>query len=227
MTTTHPPSSQLDRGRGALILVLGILSLVMFGLLTGIPAWIMGHTDLRRMREGSMERADEGLTRAGMILGIIGTVLSALALLIIILVIVGILSFAGIMIFETAAIKMQERAIEAHLHALAREASAWRLERGTYEGFTIPDELKDTDHESYSARVSRDEIMFRGSATNRRGSIEVTMDRDGNLTDWSYFGAFAEHDRTDFLDRIVHFPSSHSHEQHSLLVPFARVVYSI
>ncbi len=60
--------------RGVLILVLGILSLV-FCALTGPVAWILGNTDLAEIRAGRMDPEGEGLTRAGQICGIIGTVL--------------------------------------------------------------------------------------------------------------------------------------------------------
>jgi hypothetical protein len=189
---TQPlPAQPLERGRGALILVLGILSLIMFGLITGIPAWVMGHTDLRRMREGLMESTDEGLTRAGMILGIIGTLLSALAIVFIILIIVGLFSFAGFML-DSASVDAQERAIEAHLHTIARNAQIYRHDRGSYEGYELPEHLRRTDREHYSAQVSPDAIVLRGRATNRNGSIEATLDSDGNLVDWVYTGAFDE-----------------------------------
>ncbi len=185
-------TGQLERGRGALILVLGILGLVMFGLITGIPAWVMGHTDLRRMREGKMESTDEGLTRAGMILGMIGTILSGLVLVFIILIVIGIFSFAGMMIFGGAALDAQEQAIEAHLYSIARNAQIYRVDTGTYDGYEIPSDLRRTDHEVYTAQVSADQIVFRGRATNRRGSISATLDRDGNLIDWIYEGEFDE-----------------------------------
>ncbi|GJQ20857.1 MAG: hypothetical protein HBSIN02_12120 [Bacteroidia bacterium] len=221
MTTQSATSSQSDRGRGALILVLGILSLVMFGLLTGIPAWVMGHTDLRRMREGTMDRTDEGITRAGMILGIIGTVLSGLAILVILLVILGVLSLAGVILFEAEAIKAQERSIEAHLHTIATEARAWRTEHGSYEGFEIPSELSKTSREVYSAQVRTEQIRLRARATNRRGAIEATLNRDGDLVDWSYSGVFAEHD-SDVFEHIIH-PFTHHglYDQHPLDRPFA------
>lgn len=195
-------TGQLERGRGALILVLGILSLLMFGLITGIPAWVMGNTDLRRMREGKMETADEGLTRAGMILGIIGTLISGLILVFMILVIVGLFSFAGMMIFDAAGLDAQEQSIEAHLHSLASNAQIYRVDRGTYEGYEIPPDLRRTDNESYSAQVMADQIVFRGRATNRRGSISATLDSDGNLIDWVYEGEFD--DETSDRESIRH-----------------------
>lgn len=63
--------------RGATVLVLGILSLVLCAPL-GIFAWAMGSADLAAMRQGTMDRSGEGLTRAGQILGIIGTILLGL-----------------------------------------------------------------------------------------------------------------------------------------------------
>lgn len=66
--------------RGALILVLGIVGLVMC-VICGIIAWVLGAGDLREMREGNMDRAGEGLTKAGMILGIISVCLNVLAII--------------------------------------------------------------------------------------------------------------------------------------------------
>ena len=68
--------------RGVLILVLGIISIVLVaiacgpvGLPLGIAAWVMGHKDLRKMRENIMDDEGMGLTQAGWICGIIGTIL--------------------------------------------------------------------------------------------------------------------------------------------------------
>ena len=61
--------------RGVMILVFAILSLVMGCFPLGIAAWIMGGNDLKEMRAGAMDPTGEGLTNAGRIIGIIGTVL--------------------------------------------------------------------------------------------------------------------------------------------------------
>ena len=47
--------NDLESHRGTLILVLSILSLVLCGLFTGIPAWIMGKGDLIKIRGGTMD----------------------------------------------------------------------------------------------------------------------------------------------------------------------------
>lgn len=64
--------------RGTLILILGILGLVMCGIFTGIPAWIMGKNDLKAMAAGEMDPAGQNLTNVGKILGMISVALSAL-----------------------------------------------------------------------------------------------------------------------------------------------------
>ena len=60
--------------RGNTILVLGILGLIVCGPL-GIAAWVMGKGDLARIDAGLMDPTGRGTTQAGMVLGIIGTVL--------------------------------------------------------------------------------------------------------------------------------------------------------
>ncbi len=81
--------------RGVLILVLGILSIffalvgvccapVIFGPLSlglGIPTWVLGQGDRKKMRDRIMDPNGQGLTTAGWICGIVGTSLGGLLLL--------------------------------------------------------------------------------------------------------------------------------------------------
>lgn len=62
-----------EEGRAVMIFVFGILSIVALGPILGIPAWIMGSTDLARIDQGRIPRSERQLTKAGMVLGIIGT----------------------------------------------------------------------------------------------------------------------------------------------------------
>jgi predicted Zn finger-like uncharacterized protein len=62
--------------RGATILVFGILAFFICGIIFGPIAWAMGSGDLRKIREGRMDPEGEGLTKAGMICGIIATCLT-------------------------------------------------------------------------------------------------------------------------------------------------------
>jgi hypothetical protein len=47
----------------------------------GVIAWVMGATDLGKMKSGAMDREGEGNTRGGYVCGIIGVVLNLLVLL--------------------------------------------------------------------------------------------------------------------------------------------------
>ncbi|HPM80224.1 MAG TPA: hypothetical protein PLF81_05965 [Candidatus Anammoximicrobium sp.] len=63
--------------RGGLILtfaILGVLCCMPFC----IAAWVMGATDLKEIRAGRMDPSGQGMTQAGMIIGIVGTVLGAI-----------------------------------------------------------------------------------------------------------------------------------------------------
>jgi hypothetical protein len=93
--------------RGGLILTLGIVScslgalevlafagmlccgpLAFAGLLCsatalglGLPSWIMGQGDLKKIRSGNMDPAGEASTKGGWVCGLIGTILGGLGLL--------------------------------------------------------------------------------------------------------------------------------------------------
>ncbi len=65
--------------RGGLILTLAILGWAICPIL-GPIAWAMGHSDLRAMRHGAMDIGGQSLTQAGMIIGMIQTLLTAFIL---------------------------------------------------------------------------------------------------------------------------------------------------
>lgn len=65
--------------RGGLILTFGLLGFFCC-IFFGIAAWIMGNEDLNAMRAGRMDPSGEGLTRAGMILGIICCAMQGLSI---------------------------------------------------------------------------------------------------------------------------------------------------
>ncbi|HEU0011180.1 MAG TPA: DUF4190 domain-containing protein [Verrucomicrobiae bacterium] len=69
---------------GTLILILGILSLFMCSIFTGIPAWVMANSDLREMDAGTMDPSGRGATQAGKVCGIISVVLAVLCMLLVI-----------------------------------------------------------------------------------------------------------------------------------------------
>jgi hypothetical protein len=73
----YGPTRYMQPHRGGLVLALGLLGIFFCSVLC-IAAWIMGATDLREIRAGRMDQGGYGLTMAGMIIGIIGTALTAL-----------------------------------------------------------------------------------------------------------------------------------------------------
>jgi predicted Zn finger-like uncharacterized protein len=85
-----PVRRDCEPHRGQMILVFGIVSLALlacgamtavFGLPFGIAAWLLGSKDLEKMRQGTMDPEGQGLTQAGRICGIVGTILDGLFLL--------------------------------------------------------------------------------------------------------------------------------------------------
>ena len=75
----YAATSHLQPDRGTLILVLGILSLIVCGLL-GIPAWVMGNKDLKEIDAGRMNPAGRSNTNTGRICGMITTILTGVCL---------------------------------------------------------------------------------------------------------------------------------------------------
>ena len=84
-----PPSApQAASGRAVAALILGILSIVCMGFLTGIPAIILGKMEMSAIKAGLVPAAGESSAKVGFILGIIGTVLTCLSILGFVLLIV-------------------------------------------------------------------------------------------------------------------------------------------
>lgn len=81
---TEPPSSapppSASSSRGTISLVLGILGLLCCALL-GPVAWYLGSQELKAIAAGESPATGEGVAKAGMILGIIGSVLLILGLI--------------------------------------------------------------------------------------------------------------------------------------------------
>lgn len=76
-----PPSAPPASSSQAITaLVLGILGVICCGLLAPI-AWYLGKQELQAIREGRSPATGEGLAKAGMILGIIGTIFLVLTII--------------------------------------------------------------------------------------------------------------------------------------------------
>lgn len=74
-----PATSPMKPHRGGAILALGIIGIVVC-FITGIIAWVMGSSDLKEMDAGIRDKSGYSLTKAGMICGIIGVILSVLSI---------------------------------------------------------------------------------------------------------------------------------------------------
>ncbi len=80
-TEAQAPVQSVAPHRGVLILVLGILGIVCC-FICGIIAWVMGNNDLREIDAGSMDPSGRGLTQAGKICGMVGTILAIVGIVI-------------------------------------------------------------------------------------------------------------------------------------------------
>lgn len=80
-TPPPPPggAAPAEHPRATLILVLGILSIIPCGFITGIPAIIMGKKGLDESK--TVNYTNAGLLKAGFICGIIGTALSVCSII--------------------------------------------------------------------------------------------------------------------------------------------------
>ena len=80
----YPPVAPPTSGKATTSLILGIVSIVACGLLLGIPAMIVGRQAKREIRESGGRLGGEGLATAGFVTGLIGTIWSVLALILVI-----------------------------------------------------------------------------------------------------------------------------------------------
>lgn len=80
MTVANPGQPQSASTQAITSLILGIVGIFCCNLL-GPVAWYLGNQELKAIREGRAPIAGEGLAKAGMILGIIGTILMVLGIL--------------------------------------------------------------------------------------------------------------------------------------------------
>jgi hypothetical protein len=67
--------------RATATLICGILSITCSGLVTGIPAIILGAMELKAIKAGKSPEIGGSITKLGLILGAVGTLLSILAIL--------------------------------------------------------------------------------------------------------------------------------------------------
>jgi hypothetical protein len=108
-------------------LVLGILSLLGLGVITGIPAIICGHTSRTRIRCSSGSLSGAGMSLAGLIMGYIGTFLC----------IVGLLAAIAIPSFMKARTTSQKNACINNLRQIEAAKEQWALENKLSTGADV------------------------------------------------------------------------------------------
>jgi hypothetical protein len=112
--------------RGGLVMTLGLVSLCLIavdglcsccggalgmfistgisavGLGLGIPAWVMGQKDLKRMRSGEMDERGRGNTQTGYICGMVGTILHGLSVVCGGIVLIFVVAMQGVSLMSTS-----------------------------------------------------------------------------------------------------------------------------
>jgi hypothetical protein len=193
-TPLSKPLKALEPGRGGLILTFGILSLALLGPILGIPAWVMGHRDMKKINAGIIAISQKGLTKSGMICGIIGTFFSPFMI-----IIVGIAIAVGLSLFSAQSIQSNKDAMINDLNNIAANAYQYKIRPesmggggNSFSGFKLPSKMVSNDNAKYYARViSSTNIKFAAvSSQNADSKIYVSLSEDGNLYDWTFNGDF-------------------------------------
>lgn len=185
----------VQQGRGGLILTFGILSLLLLGPILGIPAWVMGNGDLKKIRAGAIEIAHHGLTKAGMILGIIGTFISPFIFIIAAIVISVVLGLPS-----AQRIQANKVAIVYDLKNIAADAYQYRIRptgmeggEGSYKGYGLPESMAKNANATYACEVTSNTVTVKAvSSMNSGNTITAQIDSDGRFIEsmWSYTGEF-------------------------------------
>jgi len=121
-----------------------------------------------------------------------------LLLIILGVIIVGIAIAVGLSLFSAQSVQSNRDAIINDLNNLAAQAYQFRIRpssmgggQGDYTTFTIPSKMKTNQNGTYTATNTTNTIVFTAvSAQNASNSIKVTIDSNGNLGSWSYYGDF-------------------------------------
>src|SRR5262249_11077675 len=81
---------------------------ILPGVGLGIPAWVMGGRDLKKIDARLMDAEGRGMTMAGWVCGIVGTILNSISLFCCVLSIVLVLAF-GVAILSAASEAQKQR----------------------------------------------------------------------------------------------------------------------
>ena len=121
-----------------------------------------------------------------------------LLLIILGVIIVGIAIAVGLSLFSAQSVQSNRDAIIDDLNNLAAQAYQFRIRptsmgggQGDYTTFAIPTKMKTNENATYSSAPTTNQIVFTAvSAQNASNSVTVTIDSNGRLNGWSYYGDF-------------------------------------
>ena len=121
-----------------------------------------------------------------------------LLLIILGVIIVGIAIAVGLSLFSAQSVQSNRDAIINDLNNLAAQAYQFRIRpqsmgggQGDYTTFAIPTKMKTNENATYSSAPTTNSIVFTAiSAQNASNSVTVTIDSNGRLGGWSYYGDF-------------------------------------
>jgi hypothetical protein len=121
-----------------------------------------------------------------------------LLLIILGVIIVGIAIAVGLSLFSAQSVQSNRDAIINDLNNLAAQAYQFRIRptsmgggQGDYTTFAIPSKMKTNENATYTSSPSQNSIVFTAvSAQNASNSVTVTIDSNGRLAGWSYYGDF-------------------------------------
>jgi len=86
------PAAYPEQSQATTALVLGILGIVCCGIL-GIVAWVMANNELQAIASGRRDPMNEGTAKAAKVVGIVGTALIAVPILVFFLATAGTVTF--------------------------------------------------------------------------------------------------------------------------------------
>jgi len=190
-----PPPYPPRQGRGGTILGFGIAALLVLGPILGIPAWVMGHRDLKRIKSGELSADDRTPTQIGMVLGIVGTFFSPATI-----VVGGIFLAVVLSLIAAHSVQADKDAMMAEAKNIATVAYQYYVQPkadsgggGSYEGFALSEQLSRTQIGAYQVRVeSPDKLQIIGSSlSNVDNGFIADVDDHGVIVHWEFSGDFA------------------------------------
>lgn len=147
-----PAAQDLAPHRGQMIMILGIISLFMAGLVLGPIAWIMGRNDLREMDEGRMDGSGRDNTNTGRVCGMIATILHGSSLAVALFCCLGYFVVMGAMFTTAVSTTAATSAKMAQQTAKAQEEAQQRHQQ-------IEEEQRKAEKEAEEARRKQEEAL--------------------------------------------------------------------